>query len=81
MRSNNRMQATAGGLGGGISCDGRAPAAPDAERSADMVMLKQALESNTAPGAVRVWRFEKHRRGMAEPYLRSHSIACCGGPR
>jgi len=29
---NHRMQATAGVLGGGISGDGRAPAAPDAER-------------------------------------------------
>jgi len=29
---NNRMQATAGGLGGGITRVGRAPAAPDAER-------------------------------------------------
>ena len=33
-RPNNRMQAPAGGLGGGITRDGRAPAAPDAERSA-----------------------------------------------
>jgi benzoylformate decarboxylase len=31
-RPNNRMQATAGGLGCGIGRDGRAPAAPDAER-------------------------------------------------
>jgi len=29
---NNRMQATAGGLEGGIIRDGRAPAVPDAER-------------------------------------------------
>ncbi len=34
MPPNIRMQATAGGFGGGITRDGRAPAAPDAERSA-----------------------------------------------
>ena len=31
---NNRMQATADGLGGAGGRDGRAPAAPDAERQA-----------------------------------------------
>lgn len=31
-KPNNRMQATAGGLAGSITRDGRAPAAPDAER-------------------------------------------------
>ena len=31
---NNRMQASEGGLAGGITRDGRAPAAPDAERYA-----------------------------------------------
>jgi hypothetical protein len=35
------MQATAGGLGGGITRDGRAPAAPDAERSADKVITER----------------------------------------
>jgi len=33
--ANNRMQATAGGDGGGITCDGRAPAAAKRERRAD----------------------------------------------
>ncbi len=32
VKPNQRMQAPAGGLGGGITRDGRAPAAPDAER-------------------------------------------------
>jgi len=37
--SNHLMQATAGGLGGGIRRGGRTPVATDAERSADSVIV------------------------------------------
>ena len=40
---NHRMQATAGGLGGGITRDGRAPAAPDAQRYATFSLRRPGL--------------------------------------